>query len=309
VESRPLASALRDIREKIGSGTTFADALANHPAYFSDLYVNMVRAGEASGSLDVVLAGLADYIQSQHRLHARVMAALTYPIVMVVIGVGVVSFLLMFVVPKILVVLKSQKAALPLPTEILIAVCAVVTQFWWMFIIAFFGLWVLKRVIVATPKGRLAYDSMLLKMPVLGELFRKQAVSRFASTFAALLESGIPAVEALGIAKSVTGNMVLSNCLDEVRQKIIQGSNIAGPLKKSKVFPPVMGYMVAVGEESGRLEQLLRKVAEAYDEEIEVTTQKVTAMLEPVLIVVMATVVGFIVLSILLPIIEMSKLG
>ncbi|MBI5367807.1 MAG: type II secretion system inner membrane protein GspF [Planctomycetes bacterium] len=308
-DSRALEASLRDVRERVQQGTNFADALAKNPRYFDDLYVNMVRAGEASGNLDGVLMRIADYIQAQNRLRAKIMAALTYPIIRCVIGIGVIIFLLGFVVPQITRVLLEQKKALPLPTELLIMTCDFLKMYWWALVAAVLGAYLLFKLIIATEAGRLGWDTFRLQVPIVGPLFKKQAVSRFASTFATLLESGLPALEALNIVKTVMENVLLENTLENVRTRIIEGADISSPLKKSKVFPPAVCYMIAVGEESGKLEELLRKVSESYDEEIEITSQKVTALLEPVMIIGMAGVVGFIVLSILLPILEMSKIG
>lgn len=307
--NKSLESALRDVRERVSQGASFADALAGHPRWFNNLYVNMVRAGEASGNLDAILGRLADYIQSQSRLQNRVTAALTYPAIMIFVGVVVVLFLLLFVVPKIVVVLREQKKELPLPTTILIGTTDFLLGYWWALLGLAVAGFVSFRLWVRTDKGRLAWDTFLLRMPVLGVLFKKQAVSRFAATFATLLESGLPVIEALNVVKAVVNNKVLENTLEQCRQKITEGADIATPLRQSKVFPPVVSYMVAIGEESGKLEHLLRKISDAYNEEIDVTVQKVTALIEPVIIVAMALVVAYIVASILLPILEFSNIS
>ncbi len=307
-DTRALEAAFRDIRERVQSGTTFADALAHHPTYFSELYVNMVRAGEAAGNLDGVLLSLADYIHAQSRLRGKVAAAMTYPIIMVIIATGVVIFLLGYVVPQITSILTEQKRALPMTTEVLISVTDFLRHYWWALAGGAVGLWLLFKAMIATANGRLFWDTFVLRMPIFGSLFKKQAVSRFSVTFATLLESGIPALEALNIVKTVVNNVLLSQTIDTVRTKIMEGADIATPLKRTQVFPPVVSYMIAVGEESGKLETLLRRVAEMYDEEIDIATQKITALIEPIMIVIMAGIVGFIVLSILLPILELSNI-
>ena len=306
-EHRDMKTSLMGIREKVSQGGSLSDAMAAHPVYFNDLYVNMVRAGEAGGNLDKVLFRVADYLHSQNRTRAKVVASLTYPIIMLVIGVGVVAVLLTYVVPKILEVIKKQgKAALPLPTEILVLVSGFMGRYWWLLLSIAIGTayayWQARQ----TPAGRLWTDTMKLRIPVVGNLIKKAAISRFAITFATLLESGLPVLEAMGVVKRVVDNALLAETLEMVRQKIAEGADIATPLKNSKVFPPVVGYMIGVGEESGRLEELLKKTAEAYDEEVDVAAQKMTALLEPLMIVRMAGVGGFIVLSILLPIPQMS---
>jgi general secretion pathway protein F len=236
-------------------------------------------------------------------------ASLTYPIMMLLIGTGVVTILLTYVVPKIMEVIQKQgKAALPLPTEILLALSSFMGKYWWLLLASAVAAGVAYVRARKTRAGRLWTDSMKLRIPVFGNLIKKSAISRFAITFATLLESGLPVLEAMGVVRKVVDNELLAETLDTVRQKIAEGADIATPLKQSKVFPPVVGYMIGVGEESGRLEELLKKTADAYDEEVEVAAQKMTALLEPFMIVSMAIVVGFIVLAILLPILEMSNI-
>jgi general secretion pathway protein F len=309
VEYRDLKAAMMDVREKVSQGGSLSDAMGGHPIYFSELYVNMVRAGEAGGNLDKVLFRVADYMHTQNRTRAKVMAALTYPIIMLLIGGGVVAILLTYVVPKIMEVIQKQgKAALPLPTEILLAVSGFMGRYWWLLLSIGIGVIVAYIQARATRKGRLWIDTMKLRVPVVGSLIKKASISRFALTFATLLESGLPVLEAMGVVRKVVDNELLAETLDMIRQKIAEGADIATPLKQSKVFPPVVGYMIGVGEESGRLEELLKKTAEAYDEEVEVAAQKMTSLLEPLMIVVMSVVVGFVVLAILLPILEMSNI-
>jgi general secretion pathway protein F len=309
VEYRDLKASLMDVREKVSQGGTLSDAMGGHPVYFGDLYTNMVRAGEAGGNLDKVLFRVADYLHSQNRTRAKVTAALTYPIIMVLIGTAVVGVLLTYVVPKIMEVIQKQgKAALPLPTEILLFLSGFMGRYWWVLLALGIGTAVLYAQARATKAGRLWIDTQKLRIPVMGNLIKKVSISRFAMTFATLLESGLPVLEAMGVVRKVVDNELLAETLDMVRQKIAEGADIATPLKQSKVFPPVVGYMISVGEESGRLEELLKKTAEAYDEEVEVAAQKMTALLEPIMIVFMAVVVGFIVLAILLPILQMSNI-
>ncbi len=305
-ETPALETVLRQVREKVRGGSSLADALTEHEEYFNDLYVNMVRAGEASGNLDIALTRLASYAQRQYKLRGRVTAALAYPIIMCIVAVGVVVFLLLVVIPKVEEMLTDIGKPLPLPTWILVTVSGFIADFWWLGLALIVGGYVAFRFAVATDRGRLAYDDALLKIPIVGQLFRKQAVSRFAVTFSTLLASGIPVLQALSIVKRVVNNKVLENTIEEVHGRIMAGTDISTPIKKSGVFPPVVGYMIGIGEESGKLEQMLEKVAEAYDEELEVTTQKMTSLLEPIMILVLAAVVGFIVLSAILPIMDIA---
>jgi general secretion pathway protein F len=309
VETRDLKAELMDVRERVSQGGSLSDAMAAHPFYFPELYVNMVRAGEAGGNLDRILFRLADYLHAQNRTRARVTAALTYPIIMLVVGVGVVAVLLTYVVPKILeVIQKQQGAALPLPTVILMAASGFMGRFWWAVLAAGVAAYLVYWRARATPGGRLRIDTIKLGIPVVGNLMRKASISRFAVTFGTLLESGLPVLDSLAVVRRVVDNAVLAAAIDTIRQRVGEGADISTPLKQSNVFPPVVGYMISVGEESGRLEDLLKKIASSYDEEVEVAAQKLTSLLEPLMIVLMAGVVGFIVMAIMLPILQMSNI-
>jgi general secretion pathway protein F len=302
-----LEAAFRDIREKLTSGHSFAESLSYHPAYFPDLYVNMVKAGEASGSLDSVLHRLADYLQRQARVRNRIAAALAYPVVMVVVGVVIVSVLMAFVVPKVLAVVDRTGQKVPLPTRILQSVAHLLGTYWFVPAFGILFLMIAHRLGMRNEEYRYRKDRFLLRLPVLGDLFRKTAVSRFAVSMSTLLKSGVPVLEALRIVKDIVDNQVLARVLDTVQKRIVEGTDIATPIKRSGVFPPVVGYMIAVGEQSGELESMLDQVAQAYDEEVEVQTQKVTSLMEPLIIVGMALVVGFIVISVMLPILKISS--
>ncbi len=307
--SQDIEAILRDVREKVTQGVGLGEALGFHPSYFSELYVNMVRAGEASGNLDVVLARLADYGQSQNRLRAKVKAALAYPVVMICFGILVMFVLTAFVVPRILEVLKTAKrdAVLPLPTRILTSLSGFLQHYWWVVVVVVFALYLLVKLLLRDERYRFAWDKFKLNIPLIGDLMKKQAVSRFAITLSTLLKSGIPALQALDIVKNILENLVLKKVVQEVHDRILEGADIATPLKKSGIFPPVVGYMVSIGEQSGELEEVLDRIAESYDEEIELTVQKVTSLIEPVLIIFLAMGVGFVVVSVLLPILQIGQ--
>lgn len=303
-----LEAALRDVRERVTSGLSFAEALAYHPAYFDDLYVNMVKAGEASGSLDGVLSRLADYLHKQAQIRSRIAAALAYPIVMLCVGFVIVIILMTFVVPKITQVVKQSGQQLPWMTQVLEGGAHFVEAWWWLMFLAVIVLAIAHRASLRRPEYRYFVDQRKLKLPILGGLFQKAAVSRFAVSMSTLLKSGVPVLESLKIVKDIVNNAVMAKVLDTVHDRIVEGTDIATPIKRSGVFPPVVGYMVAIGEQSGQLEELLDRLAEAYDEEVRVQTEKVTSLLEPILIVCMAAVVGFIVISIMLPILKVSDI-
>lgn len=307
-DDRKAETMFRQIRERVNQGASFADALEEHPTLFSDLYVNMVRAGEAAGNIDVVLTRLADYLQSQRRLRRKVVSALTYPCMMIGLGVLVVTALMTWVVPKITAMLIDTGQALPGPTQLLVFISDIFKDYWWlMFLaIALFS-FVLEYFHRNSAKGRLMMDKALLNMPVVGDVLLKQSVARFTRTLATLLQSGVPAVQSLEITAKVVQNRVISDATEFIRSRIVEGTDFSQPLKQTGVFPSVVGYMVAVGEQSGELEQMLDRIASSYDEEIEIATDRMTSVLEPLLIIALAIVVGFIVVAIVLPILQVGQ--
>lgn len=308
VESRHMEAVLRDVRERVVRGTSLGDALASHGGLFDDLYVNMVKAGEASGSLDAVLFRLADYRTRQARTSSRVKTALIYPAIMLTIGAGVVVFLVNVVVPKLVGIAKARGQELPWMTRLLDATSRFLqANLVWLLIVLLCAWMLWRYVLLPRQEIRLRWDTFKLKLPVLGQLFKKQIVSRFAVTMSTLLRSGVTVLDSLAIVKSVLDNKLMEKVLEEVRTRILEGTDIATPLKKSGVFPPVVGYMVAVGEQTGNLEEMLERVAQAYEEEIETSTTRALAVLEPALIVLMAFVVGFIVIAVMLPILQTSS--
>ncbi|MBI3608745.1 MAG: type II secretion system inner membrane protein GspF [Nitrospirae bacterium] len=308
VERTSVKRVVAGVRERIREGASFADALAAHPSVFSLLYVNMVRVGEASGTLDRVLLSLAEFLERQARLRNQVMAALTYPLLMLAVSVIILVFLVAFVVPKVTVVFADMHQALPWPTVVLIALSDALRLGWWVLALAGVGGGVAIARYVRTPAGRRRYDASALRLPVIGRLVRMIALSRFTSTLSTLLAGGIGLLTALEIVKNVVHNVVIADAIESARENIRQGQSIAEPLRRSGVFPPLVTHMIAVGELSGELETMLKKVSEAYDHEVETTVGALTALLSPVMILVMGGVILFIVLAILLPIFEMSQI-
>jgi general secretion pathway protein F len=307
-EKRDVETMFREIRERINQGASLADALAEHPGYFTELYVNMVRAGEATGNVDVVLRRLADYLQAQRALRRKVVSALTYPVMMIGIGMIVVTILMTVVVPKITGMLTDTGQTLPTPTKILIGISDLFKNWWWAgaLIIASIS-FLVERIYRRSDAGRLFVDRNLLRAPILGDLLRKQAVSRFTRTLSTLLQSGVPAVNSLEITRTVVGNRVIADATEHIRVRILEGTDIATPLKATGAFPALVGYMVSVGEQSGELEQMLDRIAASYDEEIDIATERLTAVLEPMMIIFLAVVVGYIVVSIVLPILQIGQ--
>lgn len=307
-EDRRAERMFREIRERVTQGTSLADALAEHPAWFNELYVNMVRAGQATGNLDIVFNRLADYLQKQRALRRKVVSSLTYPAMMIVIGMIVVSILMTVVVPKITSMLIDSGQTLPGPTRVLVAISTGFKNYWWLGLLTIAAISFCVERIYKTDGGRLFIDKNLLRVPVIGDLLRKQAVARFTHTFSTLLQSGVPAVASLEITRNVVGNRVIADATATIRARILEGTDISTPLKASGAFPPVVGYMVNVGEQSGELEKMLDRIAAAYDEEIDVATERMTSVLEPIMIVFLAVVVGYIVVSIVLPILKVGQI-
>jgi general secretion pathway protein F len=304
---KKIESAFRDIREKVTQGVPFGDAVLQHPAYFTDLYSNMVKAGESSGALDKVLVRLAGFLQAQTRLKNKVGAALIYPMIMAGVGVIVVAILMTFVVPRVTQLIKGRGQELPTPTYILITVSDFLVNYWLLVLVGLLGLVIGFQVFVNSEKGRLAFDSFKLKLPVFGDLMRKQAMARFSITLSTLLRSGVPALQAVQVTKAVLDNKVLQNALQTVHDRVIEGTDLATPMKMTGVFPPTVCYMVGVGEQAGNLEEMLERVAGTYDEEVDLATQKLTSVIEPIIIVLLATIVAGIVVAIVMPLLQLQR--
>ncbi|HVN87841.1 MAG TPA: type II secretion system inner membrane protein GspF [Candidatus Binatia bacterium] len=308
LENARLKRTLTQVREQVVEGRALADAMREHPSVFSDLFVNMVRAGEASGALDVVLLRLAEYTEKAAELRGKVRTALTYPVLMCVLGGAILLFLVSYVVPKVTRIFEETKQALPTMTVILLAISNFCANYWWLIVGVVVAVVIGVRVSIRTPAGRMRWDGYLLRVPYFGKLIKKIALARFSRTLSTLLTSGIPLLTSLDIVKNVVGNVVLSDAIENARNSIREGQSIAPPLKKSGLFPPLVLHMVAVGEKSGELEQMLARAADTYDNEVEGAVAAMTSILEPVMIVLMGGVVLFIVLAILLPIFELNQL-
>jgi len=306
LEASPLRKIIIQVKETVNSGGTLADALAEHPRAFSELYVNMVRAGESAGALELILGRLADYNEKSLALRNKVRAALVYPIAMSVIGTLVVVFLMVKIVPTMVNIFIDIEQSLPAPTRALIAISNFLQSYWWVLLLVFMLLYFLKRRIGATARGKYFFDKVKLNLPLLGQTARKMAVSRFTRTLSILTASGIPILRALDIVRKVVNNAVLADAIEKSREAVRHGDSIAEPLRRSKVFPPIVIHMIAIGEASGKLEEMLTSVAESYDSEVDATVSGLTALIEPIMIIVMGAIVMFIVLSIMLPIFQMN---
>ena len=308
IEQARLRRVLTHVRQQIREGHSLADALQAHPRVFSDIYINMVRAGEESGTLDSVLVRLAEYSESQAHLLRTVQAALTYPLLMIVVAGVIVGFLLAYVVPQVTRIFSDTGQTLPLATQVLLGISAFMAESWWLLLLGgAVGTLVWLRVI-ATPKGRLWYDRTLLRLPWVGRLLQRLNVARFARTLSTLLASGVPILNALSMVAHLVKNSVLRQTVEEARISVQEGESLAAPLRRSGVFPPLLVQMIAVGERSGELETMLSRAAETCDEEVSIALTRLTNLLEPLTILVMGGVVLFIVLAILLPIFELNQL-
>jgi general secretion pathway protein F len=296
------------IKDSIVEGNSFASALTLYPSVFSQIYINMVRAGETSGTLEIVLQRLADIMEKQQELKSRIQTAMAYPILMTLIGTLVLFFLMTFVVPNITGIFADMNQALPTPTRFLIAASDLFKSYWWVLVILIVGALVALKAFRKTERGLATTDRIFLGVPIVGSLLKKIAVARFARTLASLLENGVTMLPAMEIVKNVTGNVVISGLIEKASGEVEKGMGLGVSLAADAVFPDLAVQMVQVGEQSGELETMLYKIADVYENEVQASIMSMMAMLEPVMILVMAVVVLFIVLSICLPIFEMNQL-
>jgi type IV pilus assembly protein PilC len=304
-ETPALRHVTRQIMLDVESGTTVADALRRHPKAFSELYVNMVAAGEAGGILDTILMRLAVFMEKHDALVRKVKGAMIYPSVIMSVAAIAITLLLLFVIPTFEAMFASVNVALPLPTRAVIGASRLLKGHWYLVVgtIAVAAFAIRRR--YATPNGKRAIGRLMLKAPVVGGVLRKSAVSRFTRTLGTLLSSGVPILDGLEITAKTSGNRVIQDAIMESRTSIAGGDTIAAPLKKSRVFPPMVISMIAVGEQTGGLDEMLAKIADFYDEEVDAAVSALLALLEPVMIVFLGVVVGGMVVAMYLPIFDM----
>jgi general secretion pathway protein F len=307
-EKKTIKSLLADVREAIRGGASYSAVLERYPKDFSPIYVHMVRAGESSGALDQILFRLAEFLEKQLALKNKVTNAILYPAIMLVVGTLILFFLVTFVVPKITAVFLHSKQALPWPTVVLMEVSRFCADYWMVLLGFTLGtIWMMRR-LLGTEAGQLARDRAVLRIPLIGEVARMVSISRLASTLATMLSSGVQLLDALDVSRRVMNNRVLEQAVEEARQNIREGETIAEPLKRSGEFPPLVTHMIAVGEKSGEMEEMLRRIGQIFDGEVDRVITRFTSLLEPVMIVVMGVIVLFIVVAILLPIFEMGQM-
>lgn len=306
-EDKKLQATLDQVRKDVEGGQTLSAALARHPSVFSTLYISMVKAGEMGGVLDEVLERLAGFMEKDFSLKKKVKSALTYPVVILVMALGIVFFLVTYILPTFVELFKGMNLKLPLPTKILIAITEGARNPLIMgpALLLLVGTIVLLGRYINTPVGRKQYDLLKLNIPVFGLLTKKVAISRFCRTLGTLLSSGVPIMQALEIVGKASGNEIIAMTVTKVRESIREGESIASPLGASGLFPPMVTQMVAVGEETGNLDAMLGKIADFYDTEVEYLLASLTSMLEPIMIVGMGGIVGFIVISVFLPLYQL----
>ena len=304
-ENKVLADVTRQVVYDVESGHTLADSLRKHPKAYSDLYVNMVAAGEAGGILDTILLRLAQFLEKNDAIIRKVKGAMIYPAVIMSVAAIAVTVLLIFVIPTFQAMFASVNLELPLPTRIVIGASNVLKHYWWAIIgVAAFTVVSINRY-YKTPPGRLQIDKLLLNLPVLGDVIRKSAVSRFTRTLGTLISSGVSILDGLEITARTAGNMVIHNAVMESRASIAGGETIAQPLAKSKVFPPMVISMIAVGEQTGGMDEMLSKIADFYDDEVDAAVGTLLSLMEPIMIVVLGVIVGGMVVAMYLPIFDM----
>lgn len=308
LEKEQFVRVMSEVQASLKAGTSFAKSLEQHPRVFPPLYVNMVAAGEASGMLEAVLERLADFMEGQARLKGKVMAALAYPVLMSIIGTVIVGVLMVTVVPKVTSIFDNLGHALPWYTRLLIFTSDFVSGFWWLLIaVAVGGGWWFRRW-KAKPAGRLRWDTLRLQFPIFGRLTLLVSVARFSRTLATLLASGVQLLQAMEIGRNVLENAKLEGVVSEAIGSIREGESIAEPLKRSGAFPPMVTHMIAVGEKSGRLEEMLENVSRAYESDVDTKVAGLTSLLEPLMILALGGVVGFIVMAILMPLMQMNTM-
>jgi len=306
--SPALKKMVAKVKNAVVEGSSFADALGNFPAVFSGIYVNMVRVGETSGTLEIVLNRLADIMEKQEELKSRVVTAMIYPLLIMLVGFLILCFLFIYVIPNITSIFKDMSQELPLPTQILITTSELFKSYWWVLGILLAGALIGFRHLRKSVKGRRWLDQTILTLPLAGPLACKLAAARFTRTLGSLLDNGVSMLPAMAIVKNIVGNVVIAEVVDHAGTEVGKGQALSKTLDVGGVFPPMAIQMIQVGEQSGNLEEMLGKVAEVFEREVETSVMRMTALLEPVMVLIMAGVVLFIILSIFLPILEMRTL-
>ncbi len=299
---------LASVKEKVNEGASLAEALEPYRKIFGPIYVNMIKAGESSGTLEIVLERLADYFENQVKLRNKLYSSLTYPVILFFLMGGVVIFLFIFVIPRITLIFQEMRHALPIYTRILIGFVNFLRATWWaLLLLLMLALYLFKR-FIDSEKGRYWWDGFILRFPLIGNVLKMVAIARFSRTLGTLLSSGVNIVTSLEIVKNIVNNKVLEKAIEDARVAVIEGASLATPLADSGVFPPIVIKMIAVGEKTGEIETMLMKVADTYEDEVEAFLNAVVSIVEPIMIILLAGLVFFIMISILLPLFQMNQL-
>lgn len=307
MDNKTFGAIIINVRNDVETGLSLSDAIGKHKNVFSPLYVNMVKAGESSGMLDEILDRLAEYLEKTSALQHKVQGALVYPAIVSSMALGITLIMLLKVIPVFKQMFEGLGAKLPTPTMVLIKISDFLQHYFILGIAGIVGIVILFTRYIKTEKGRLTCDSILLKMPIFGILFRKVAISKFTRTLSTLIKSGVPILAALEIVGKTAGNTVVEKAIDNVRSNVREGENIAEPLARSKIFPPMVTRMVSVGEQSGELEKMLSKIADFYDEQVDTAVSSLTSMMEPLIIAFLGIVIGSIVICMFLPIFKITS--
>lgn len=310
VENTTLSEILSEARNNVNEGGSLSKSFGRHKKVFNKIYISMVEAGEMSGTLDVILLRLAEFTESQNELVSKVRSAMMYPVIMMIMTLGILAFLFVYIIPQITVIFESQpELTLPWYSELIINISDYMIHYWYAIIIAFIALYLIFRSWKNSESGRPQYDAMVLKLPLIGKLVRMLAVARFTRTLSTLLNGGVAMITSMNIVRSVVNNEVLARAIDQARDNISEGESIAGPLKKSGEFPPIVLHMISIGEKTGELEVMLDQVSDSFDFQVNNTIEGLMSLLSPIMLVIMGGVIGIIAMAVLVPIFELSGLG
>lgn len=307
-EDLHLKGVLADVRQAVNEGTSLKNALAAHPKVFPPIFINMVESGEASGTLPLVLLRLAEFMEAQVRLRAKILSAMTYPLLMIGIGGMVVLLLFTFVIPKVANIFQSINKKLPWYTELIMNISFFVKDWWWLLGMMAVAGFLLFRKYISSPAGKAWWDALLLRMPLFGPVIRMIAMSRFASTMATLMNGGVPILTAMNIVKAVVNSVPIAEAITKAQANITEGQSVAEPLRRSGEFPNLLLHMIQIGERTGELPQMLELVSQNYEEQVNNRVERMTTLLQPLMLVVMGVLVGIIVMAIFVPLLELQQI-
>ncbi len=308
VDNENLRLVLSDLKQKVNEGASLAKALQDHPKVFNSIYCNMVEAGEASGTLEIVLIRLADFTEAQVRLKNKIRGAMTYPVIMGVFGFIMMNVIFIFVIPQIAKIFISMKKELPFVTKLCIWISNFLQSYWWLVIVVIVGTVYGVNKYINTVKGRSQWDGMLLKLPVLGILVKMINVSRFCSTLGTLLNSGVPILTALSIVKNLIQNVHMKDAVEKARISVSEGASLTGPLQQSGYFPSLVTHMIRLGERSGELEPMLKIISENYEDQVQSKISGLTSVLEPIMMICLGGAIGFIVFAVVIPMMDLNSI-